>query len=217
MKQALLLLLAWVGTAGTAVATADAERTAEAERLRTHAQGLAIREGKQLVLSLTGKRTPLVLTDQPDCERANSCLLHRWSGLRIGQRFHEVSTQFYEGGRWLWIDRGSAQRTEMEGRPLPAPGGRHVLAVSEAEAYERQGLWLWAVTPQGLSPRFAYVDEPFRVVAWETAFRARVLRLSYDAQGCASGVRGQPHRLVIEPSGGVMLERLFEPAVCASN
>ncbi len=212
--RALILLLALAGSAGLQAADADREAVAEAERLRNQAPGLAQRDGDRLRLGLLDGLEPRVLVDQPTCDRYENCLRPRWMGLRIGQRFHELRTDFYEGDRWIWIDRHSGLETAMEDRPRTAPGERHVLVVNESEAYQRNGLWLWEVTRQGLSLRFAYEDAPFRFVAWESPTQALVMRLSPDPTRCRGGWRGQAYRLRVRADQGGRLERLPQPARC---
>lgn len=213
MRVLMILLLALTGSAGLRAADTKAqEAAAEAERLR--GQALAQRDGNRLRLDLLGGLAPRILLDKPVCDRHENCLLQRWMGLRIGQRFHEIRADFYEGDRWLWIDRRSGLETAMEDRPRPAPGEQHVLVVNESEAYQRNGLWLWAVTDRGLSLRYAYEDAPFRLVSWESPTQALVLRLRQDPKRCPGAWLGQAHRLQVDAARGGRLERLKQAVRC---
>lgn len=214
MKTRGLLLLALLACPGLRADPLAAEHAAEAQRLRQEGTGLARRDGERLLLArLKTGDAPVVLTDLPTCDRHENCALHSWQGLRGGRRFHEVRQRRYEGESWWWIDRQTGRHFELEDRPQQAPDGRHLLVASEAEAHARQGLWLWAVTPLGLAPRWALEDRMFRFLAWEAPTRARVLRLAYDSK-CKGGLRGQSEHLLIQPDGSARLEPLPEPPRC---
>lgn len=104
-------------------------------------------EGLRLVTD-TGD---VLVRDHPDCVKDGSgyfpveCHYHRFVDAFEAPRGYLLHRQFFEGDEHAWVDRADGSIIEFAHRPRFSPGGDWMLSVSPSEAYNFNGIELFAV------------------------------------------------------------------------
>lgn len=135
---------------------------AEARVLATLAP-LARRKGDHLVLRARHGKPATFDNVHPDFgEGEASYRDFRLIGVSPDKKFFIVEATFYEGGNVFWVSRGDGKKYAVEAAAKMSQDHQHVVTVNASDAYDINGVVLWAIRNDALVERFRF--EPAGIV-----------------------------------------------------
>jgi hypothetical protein len=135
-------------------------------------QGLAVRTGDTLRLTLSNGRTKVYTSDHTACmeARIEKCVVHLLLRYYPSLQSFLVQTSFYECGHYDLINRHTGSVLEISTIPDISPQGKYIVSTDESDACARKydiAIWSTATDPPSLEMRYEAAQyENWQVTGW---------------------------------------------------
>lgn len=181
---------------------------------------LVERNGRTLILHFQSGKT-LELANSEACEDYESCRFYTYRGLIADKQFFWVLVGFYEGGQSLLISRETGVQVDTIREPHVSPDGKFVVSVSDAEAYEDPGVFLWEIDKGALVSRFHFVPTDYQLygfVKWADPTKVDLMRTTWPPKGdCLEHKLAEYPMALVEKNGEWKLEATSDKGRCLVN
>lgn len=126
------------------------------------------------ILTIRTQSKLVSFKDRPNA--GDQTILNTYLGLLDGLGYHLVDRRRWEGNDFVLVSDLSGEQFSMSAIPHVSPGTKMAVSVSASEAYNRNEIVVWLITPERLTREFHFSPKEYalyKFLAWngETTIR----------------------------------------------